>query len=325
MNARRNPPSPLFQDALASDVYGGLSRSPQKELPSKYLYDPIGSGLFELITLLPEYGLTRAEERILHAHAEEVFDRLGPVSMVAELGSGSGRKTRLLLEACARRNHATYYPIEISATALAQCERELGDIERLGIVGMEREYLHGLRDVAVQRGDGATPLLVLFLGSTIGNFEREAAVRFLAEIRACLRPGDGLLLGADLDKPRQQMLDAYDDALGITAAFNLNLLLRLNRELGANFDLRQFKHEARFNKAMRAVEMHLRSLTHQTVEIPGAALTLTLQAGETIWTEISHKYLADEVMAMGAQAGFQTRAQWRDEEWPFAETLLVAA
>lgn len=320
------PSPPLLgaaMDTLATDVYAGLTRSPQKELPSKYLYDSIGSALFELITQLPEYGLTRAEERILQTHADAMLARLGPVDTVAELGSGSGRKTRYLLEACARRNPATYFPIEISATALAQCQRELGDIDSVAIVGLEREYLQGLQDVVTQRHTPG-PLLVLFLGSTLGNFERSAARRFLGQMRSLLRAGDGLLLGTDLHKPTPQVIAAYDDPLGITAAFNLNLLLRLNRELGAHFDLRRFCHEARFNEQTQAIEMHIRSLETQTIDVPGAGLSVTLQAGETIWTEASHKYHADEILSLGQQTGFVNGGQWVDERWPFADTLLIA-
>lgn len=310
-------------DAFATDVYGGLSRAPQKTLPSKYLYDAVGSALFEVITHLPEYGLTRADERLLKQHADDVLQALGPVDTVAELGSGSGRKTRWVLEACARRRPCTYHPIEISATALAQCSLAFGDIAGVKVQGIEREYLPGLQQVsALRQGDG--PMLLLFLGSTIGNFARPDAQRFLADVRKLLRPGDGLLLGTDLVKPRQALIEAYDDALGVTAAFNLNLLVRMNRELGADFDLRQFKHEARFNPDTSAIEMHIRSNVKQQVAIPAAGLVVDFDAGETIWTEISRKYLAPDVLDMGARAGFAQGGQWIDDAWPFAETLLVA-
>lgn len=311
-------------DALATDVYGGLTQSPQKTLPSKYLYDAVGSALFEVITHLPEYGLTRADERLIKAHAKDVLMKVGPVRTVVELGSGSGRKTRWMLETCAQRHPCTYYPIEISATALAHCSRELSDIVGVKVLGVEREYLPGLQQVAAMR-QGDSPMLLLFLGSTIGNFARADAQRFLGDVRKLMRPGDALLLGTDLVKPRQQLVAAYDDALGITAAFNLNLLVRLNRELGANFDVRQFQHEARFNPETSAIEMHIRSRVRQAVDIPGAGLTVRFEVGETIWTEISRKYLASDVVAMGEQAGFDSGGQWIDEGWPFAETLLVAA
>ncbi|CAH0354954.1 L-histidine N(alpha)-methyltransferase [Aquabacterium sp. CECT 9606] len=317
-------PTAAQADAFATDVYGGLTQSPQKTLPSKYLYDAVGSALFEVITHLPEYGLTRADERLIKANAQDILARTGPVRTVVELGSGSGRKTRWVLEACARHQPCTYYPIEISATALAQCGRELSDIAGVKVLGIEREYLPGLQQITAMR-QGESPMLVLFLGSTIGNFARPDAQRFLGDVRKMMRPGDALLLGTDLVKPTQTLVSAYDDALGVTAAFNLNLLVRMNRELSAGFDLKQFEHEARFNPQASAIEMHIRSRVKQSVEIPGAGLTVEFEAGDTIWTEISRKYLAPDVLAMGAQAGFTSGGQWIDEDWPFAETLLIAA
>ena len=318
---------------FAADVRAGLDRSGQKELPSKYFYDDVGSALFEVISHLPEYGLTRADERLLRRHASEMVDRLNldrpnmdrlamPVA-VAELGSGSGKKTRWLLEALGRRQRTFYYPVEISRSALAMCERELRDIDSISIVGFEREYLDGLRDVAAYRKSGQ-PLLVLFLGSTIGNFDRPAGVNFLAEVRRILEPGDSLLLGTDLEKPSTQLLAAYDDELGVTAAFNLNLLARINRELDADFDLSQFSHVATINREARSVEMHLRSKRRQAVSIRAAELEVEFQEGETIWTESSHKYSNKEIFQMARDAGFGCEAQWIDEEWPFAESLLVA-
>jgi len=245
-----------------------------------------------------------------------------PVS-VAELGSGSGQKTRHILEALCRRQRTTYYPIEISASALAMCERELSDIESISILGFEREYLDGLLEVAAQRKTDQR-LLVLFLGSTIGNFDRSAGIEFLAEVRRILLPGDWLLLGTDLEKSSVQLLAAYNDELGVTAAFNLNLLARINRELDADFDLAQFEHVAKINHEARSVEMHLRSLRPQTVHIPAADLRVEFLEGETIWTESSHKYSPEEVFSMASVAGFRCEAQWIDEQWPFAENLLVA-
>ena len=308
---------------FACDVRAGLHRPGQKELLSKYLYDEVGSALFEVISFLPEYGLTRADERLLRRHADDILDRVpGPVA-VAELGSGSGKKTRWLLEALARRQRAFYYPVEISPSALAMCERELRDIDSISIVGFEREYLDGLSEVARHRKSGQR-LLVLFLGSTIGNFDREAGTKFLGDVRNILQPEDALLLGTDLEKPRQQLLRAYDDELGVTAAFNLNLLARINRELGADFDLGQFVHEAKINPFVRSVEMHLRSKRQQTVRIPAADLSVEFLEGETIWTESSHKYSAKEIFRMASSAGFRCEAQWIDQQWPFAENLLVA-
>jgi L-histidine Nalpha-methyltransferase len=308
---------------FAADVRVGLIRQGQKELPSKYLYDEVGSSLFEVISLLPEYGLTRADERLLRRHAHEIVERLaGPIA-VAELGSGTGKKTRWILEALGRRQHTTYYPVEISHAALAMCERELQDIDSVNIVGFEREYREGLLEVAARRKPGQH-LLVLFLGSTIGNFDRMAGIAFLDGIRRILEPGDALLLGTDLEKSSSQLLAAYDDELGVTAAFNLNLLVRINRQLGADFDLRHFSHQARINHFARSVEMHLRSERKQTVTIPAAGAVVEFQEGETIWTESSHKYSIDEVKKMARDAGFRCDAQWIDQQWPFAENLLIA-
>src|ERR1700690_3670770 len=254
---------------FAAEVRAGLTAAGQKELPSKYLYDDVGSALFEVISVLPQYGLTRADERLLRRHASDIVEQVpGPVA-VAELGSGSGKKTRWLLKALCQRQHVAYFPIEISPTALAMCERELGDIDCMSIEGFEREYLDGLLEVAARRREGQH-LLVLFLGSTIGNFDRMAGLKFLNQVRRILQPGDSLLLGTDLEKPAAQLLAAYDDELGVTAAFNLNLLARINRELGGDFDLGHFKHVAKINSHSRSVEMHLRSTCRQTVDIPAS-------------------------------------------------------
>lgn len=315
--------APYSRPDLAGDVRAGLCRPGQKELPSKYLYDEIGSALFEVVSVLPEYGVTRADERILQRHAADIVSRLKPQVLVAELGSGSGRKTRWLLEALAARQCTTYCPIEISPTALARCETELGQIDCLSIVGFERPYLDGLLAAAAKRKEN-DHLLVLFLGSTIGNFDRDAAERFLTEVRRILFRGDALLLGTDLEKPLAQLLAAYDDPLGVTAAFNLNLLARINRELGADFNLTAFRHEARYNTLYQRVEMHLRSMRDQTVTIPRARCAISFLKNETIWTESSHKYRAEDIPAMAERNGFRCDTQWIDTEWPFAESLLIA-
>jgi len=308
---------------FAAEVRAGLTRAGQKELPSKYLYDDVGSALFEVISHLPEYGLTRADERLLRRYSDDIADRVaGPVA-IAELGSGSGRKTRWLLEAFCRRQRTSYYPVEISHSALVMCERELSDIDAISIVGFEREYLDGLLEVAAYRKSGQR-LLVLFLGSTIGNFDRPAGVKFLSDVRCILQPGDSLLLGTDIEKSSIELLRAYDDQLGVTAAFNLNLLARVNRELGADFDLSQFAHLARINEEVRSVEMHLESRRHQAVSISAAEVVVEFQEGETIWTESSHKYALGEIYEMARAAGFRCEVQWVDQQWPFAENLLIA-
>src|SRR6266705_5345321 len=287
---------------FASDVRRDLSKTPQRELHSKYLYDAVGTALFEVITLLPEYGLTRADERLLKANAADIVDRLPAPPIVAELGSGSGRKTRWILEALARRAYVLYYPIDVSASALHACRNELGTIDSVHIVEIEGAYIDGLAEVTRRRS--GEPLLVLFLGSTIGNFERGPAEQFLRQIRALLVPGDALLLGTDLVKPMSQVLPAYDDPIGVTAAFNLNLLARINRDLNADFDPRRFRHQARYNQLEQRVEIHLLSQVSQTVRIRAADFEFTLRAGETIWTESSHKFVLDEIPELARKTGF---------------------
>ncbi|HEV2206626.1 MAG TPA: L-histidine N(alpha)-methyltransferase [Candidatus Acidoferrales bacterium] len=308
---------------FSSDVVTGLTHPGQKEIPSKYLWNEVGSALFDAICMLPEYGLSRAGMRLLQRHSAEMVAKLPAPVIVAELGSGTGQKTRWLLEALARRQRVNYYPIDISQSALHRCEQELGQIEMVSIVGFERAYLEGLREVAARRPDGQA-LLVLFLGSTIGNFDRPEGERFLRQVREILSEGDSLLLATDLEKPVEQILLAYDDPAGVTAAFNKNLLSRINRELDADFDLSRFRHEARWDESERRVEMHLRSTEWQRVTIRKAGFRFYLRKDETIWTESSHKYNCEEVVSMGSRAGFRSAGQWRDAEWPFAQTLFFA-
>jgi dimethylhistidine N-methyltransferase len=322
--SKMSPPSSPALLTFAAEVRAGLSKPYQRELPSIYLYDEIGTALFEVITLLPEYGLSRADERLMRRYAPDILERLAPPVAVAELGSGTGKKTRWVLEALARREPVSYFPIDISGAALVKCRQELSGLGAVSIVGLEKSYLDGLADVARLRRKGQT-LLVLFLGSTIGNFERPAADEFLQEIRKCLLPGDAILLGTDLEKDVGKMLLAYDDPAGVTRAFNLNLLARINRELGGDFLLENFEHEARYNEELRRIEMHLRSKRRQTVSIAAADFTCTLEAGESIWTEACHKFRADEIPGMAQRAGFICEAQWVDGEWAFAENFCLAA
>jgi dimethylhistidine N-methyltransferase len=306
---------------FAREVRAGLTRPEQKTLPCRYFYDSVGSALFEAITQLPEYGLTRAEERILCANSQALVDRMPRNLIVAELGSGSGVKTRAILEKLRQRQIVVYYPIDVSGTALAQCSLELG---RIGAVfPLEMSYLDGLREASGRRAAGQ-PLLVLFLGSTIGNFESEAAIDFLYAVRQCLTPGDALLLGTDLVKPTPRLIDAYDDPIGVTAAFNLNILARINRELGADFDLRQFEHVIRYDEEAQRIEMHLRSLVYQIVSIRGADLIVDLVPNETICTEACHKFRTEQVDEIARVAGFRVETRWVDREWPFADNLLRA-
>jgi L-histidine Nalpha-methyltransferase len=307
---------------FAREVRAGLTRPEQKTLPCRYFYDSVGSALFEAITQLPEYGLTRAEERILQAHAQALTDRLPRNLVVAELGSGSGTKTRAILERLRQRQTVVYYPIDVSGAALAKCNLELG---RLGeVFPLEMSYLDGLREVSNRRTTGQ-PLLIMFLGSTIGNFASDAAVDFLLAIRQCLAPGDSLLLGTDLVKPLEKLLAAYDDPTGVTAAFNLNLLGRINRELEADFDLRQFEHLVRYDEEAQRIEMHLKSRVYQIVSIHKSDLIVDFAPNETICTESCHKFRLEQIDEMARVAGFRVETRWVDREWPFAENLLRAA
>jgi L-histidine N-alpha-methyltransferase len=306
---------------FAFDVLEGLTKR-EKSLPPRYFYDDLGSALFQAITLLPEYGLTRADERLLKKHAPTVAAQLETPFLIAELGSGDGSKTSHLLRAGGVGGELlTYCPIDISPAALQVCQRELEPVADVRpILG---DYMTGLGQVRDWRTEG-DQLLVLFLGSTIGNFDRDSIPEFLEKVRGFLNVGDLFLLGADLVKPEESLLAAYDDSLGVTAAFNLNLLHRINRELGGNFDLPAFRHQARWNPQQRSIEIHLLSSIAQVVFLEALQLAVTFREGETIWTESCHKFTVQELEAFGSEAGFEVAETWVDQEWPFAESLWRA-
>lgn len=297
----------VLANEFAREVRAGLTGAQQKTLPCRYLYDEVGSALFEAITVLPEYGLTRADTRVLEAHAGELAELLPPNTLVAELGSGSGAKTRPLLERIYSRKPGVYYPIDLSQRALARCAVELGTTA--AVVPLEASYLDGLRQVAERRAPGQT-LLLLFLGSTIGNFEPEYAIDFLLAVRLSLQPGDVMLLGTDLEKPASQVIAAYDDAAGVTAAFNLNLLARINRELGADFNLDAFEHHAFYNAERSRIEMHLASTRRQRVRV--CDTTIEFRAGETIHTENSYKFSIESFQALAHGSGWSPLKAWTD-------------
>jgi L-histidine N-alpha-methyltransferase len=304
---------------FAIDVAEGLSWARQKQIAPRYFYDDLGSVLFEAITLLPEYGLTRADENLLRLHATKIISETGPLSVIAELGSGSGRKTRHILAAAASMQHDVLYtPIDVSRGALAACERELCDVAQVQPVCAD--WIEGLQEIARSR-IGNKPLLLLFLGSSIGNLDRREIVDFLKQVRSNLRPGDFFLLGADLIKDIDVMITAYDDPTGVTAAFNLNILARINRELGADFDLRSFAHEVRWNSEERRIEMHLLSGRSQVAYVGDLDTTFEFRAGETICTEFSHKFTQSELLSYARLSGFTPIEMWVDKAWPFAEAL----
>ncbi|HEV8128459.1 MAG TPA: L-histidine N(alpha)-methyltransferase [Candidatus Eisenbacteria bacterium] len=311
-----------LEPELLAEVKAGLT-STTKRLPASLLYDELGTALFEAISYLPEYGLTRADERILRANAGAIMRALTPPLVVAELGSGSGRKTRPLLEALASRQAVSYYPIDISPTALERCETELDAVSGVKLTAIQGDYVQGLLEAASRRPPGHQ-MLVLFLGSTIGNFEPGHADSFLRDVRRAMREGDGLLLGTDLVKPAAMLVPAYDDPLGVTAAFNKNLLARLNREAGATFDLARFRHEARWRETERRIEMHLVARRAHEVRVGAIDRTIAFREGESIWTESSYKFRLEDVDRLARSAHFEPVARWTDSEWPFAETLLRA-
>lgn len=309
---------------LAREVRRDLTRQP-RQLQSKYLYDALGSSLFEAICHLPWYEVTRAELRLLQEHAPEIAAQLGDPVTILELGCGSGVKLGVLAEALqAAGRKALVHLIDLSSSALEQSEQRLGRLEHFSVIEHRLTYEEGLRRASRRRlVDG--PMLVLFLGSNLGNFDPEVAADFLLQIRRDLEPGDAFLLGTDLVKEPEVLRLAYDDPLGVTAAFNKNLLVRLNRELGADFDPAAFAHRAVWNEPHLRVEMHLVSLRRQTVHLPGADLEVEFQEGEPIWTESSHKYRPETAIAMGEAAGFRCRRQWVDGQAGFALTLLTPA
>jgi len=325
--ARRSPRRPPALEPAGSvarfamDVRHYLIQSP-RQLPSRYLYDDLGSVLFEAICRLPWYPLTRAEMRLLARHAPQILDRR--VTSIVELGAGSGLKLSALIRAAgAHRGRLDAHIVDVSATALAGTRRALAEFHDLRVVTHETTYETGLEALSgAPHARGRR--LMLFLGSNIGNFDPEGRDRFLRALRGPLRPGDRLLLGVDLVKPMRDLMLAYDDPLGVTAAFNRNLLTRINRELWADFVLDRFAHHVAWNADRGRIEMHLRSTTAQRVVIPAAGLDLTLRKGETIWTESSYKYETGGVVDMLQRAGFGVVAQWTDAAGRFALTLAEA-
>jgi L-histidine Nalpha-methyltransferase len=307
---------------FAEDVEYYLSLTP-RQLPSRYLYDDLGSALFEAICRLPWYGITRIEQELLARHAPKIFARLAPLSTLVELGPGSGEKLALMLTAAADRFHAiTVHLVDVSPSALAMAAQTLDRLAGVRVVTHEARYEAGLAEVTGAERSGRT--LVLFLGSNIGNFDPPGADAFLRSIRASLVPGDALLIGTDLVKSERDLLRAYDDPLGVTAAFNRNLLVRANCELGADFDVDGFTHRAVWNARESRIEMHLVSTRRQRVRIPASRLDITFERDETIWTESSYKYRYADVPAMLERAGFGPIEQWRDQHSSFALTLVSA-
>jgi dimethylhistidine N-methyltransferase len=307
-------------EIFAAEVAEYLQRQP-RQLPSKYLYDALGSSLFEAICRLPWYRITRAESALLSKYSAEILRQVTHPFAIAELGCGNGDKLALLLER-GRTDCREVHLIDMSIEALERARDRLRAVRVQAIHSHAVGYEEGFRRVAARRIP-RVPLMVLFLGSNIGNFDPPAARALLTGIRALLGPGDGLLLGNDLVKPEPELLLAYDDPLQVTAAFNRNLLRRINDELGGSFDLDAFAHRALWNARESRVEMHLVSRRKQPVRIEAAGLELVFGDGEPIWTESSYKYDPEAVIAEGVAAGFSPGRQWIDDAARFALTSFT--
>ncbi len=308
------------QANFAGDILSGLSATP-KHLFAKYLYDELGSQLFESICRVDEYYLTRAESEILSRHADEIVSLVAGCETLVELGSGSAEKTRQIIEALLRqRAELLFVPVDISASALEKSSRSLLEsYSGLKICAYAADYLDGL---AALKSLNAGPLLVLFLGSNIGNFEKDEAAGFLRAIRGVVKPGDALLLGADLKKDRATLEAAYNDSLGVTRAFIVNELARINRELGGNFDLWAFGLRSLYNDEAGCVEVYLESLRSQSVYIHGLDLTISLAAGERIHVEYSYKYSLDDLARLANESGFELTSTWLDDQKRFSSNLF---
>jgi dimethylhistidine N-methyltransferase len=316
-------PDSTLTDAFAAEMVRDLRRTP-KQLQAQYLYDALGSNLFDAICRLPWYRITRAEARLLRQHAREIASAVPgwlDEPTVVELGCGNGEKIEMILTTVPDVPIDVHL-IDISPDALQATMARLAGLSHVTVTPHEAPYEAGLDRVrALLRTRG--PALVLFLGSNIGNFDRPVAASLLRSIRHALQPGSALLLGADLVKPPETLVLAYDDPLGVTAAFNKNLLVRINRELGADFDLSAFEHRAIWNDDDQRIEMHLVSLHAQEVRLAGT-VKIGFEAGETIWTESSYKYTEDAIADLGLRTGFAVTTQWIDPEAGFALTLFEA-
>jgi L-histidine Nalpha-methyltransferase len=308
---------------LAEDVRKGLAAQPKRFLP-KYFYDELGSQLFEAICLLPEYYLTRAENEIFQRYAGEIAGSVDGHVTLVEMGSGSASKTRAIIEALLRRQSGLLFmPVDISASALESSSRILlQSYPPLKIEAYAADYFAGLAELGKKPRQRT---LALFLGSNISNFDLEEALRFLRALRSVLRTGDALLLGADLKKDPAILEAAYNDSLGVTSAFNLNVLARINRELGGSFDLRAFRHHAFYNEPMGRIEIYIQSLADQTVRIEKLDLEVEFAAGELIHTENSYKYDLAGIARLARETGFECSRTWLDSQERFSSNLLLAA
>jgi dimethylhistidine N-methyltransferase len=304
---------------LAADLRDGLQLE-QKQISPVFLYDELGGKLFSALCELPWYQIRRAEYALIQHHAKAIASALrGPVRLI-ELGSGNGDKIEPIVKALEHMQARVDLDLaDVSMPALEEAMQRFSHARKVFAryhVGMYEACFD-----AALGGPATERRLVAFLGSNLGNFSRSAAEDFILELRQRMRPGDGILLGLDLVKPPEVLLQAYDDPIGVTAAFNRNILARINREFGADFDLPSFRHEARWNEEAQRIEMHLVSEHRQAVTIADLDLQFELSAGESIWTESSHKYTVEGADALLASAGFQIRERWVDTQSGFMNAV----
>jgi dimethylhistidine N-methyltransferase len=303
---------------IAEEVLRGLTTQPRR-LPPKLFYDAAGSHLFEQITETPEYYPTRTERAILKKYSGEIVRQAGTNITLVELGAGSASKTQVLIEALLRRQlRADFYPVDVSSSALQGALKTLnGHFPRLRVSPIVADYTHKIPDLNSLPGRK----LVLFIGSTIGNFEPDEAMAFLKSVRRSLQPGDALLIGFDLIKNAGVLHAAYNDAQGVTAAFNKNMLVRINRELGGSFDVAAFEHVALWNRRKARIEMHLESMYEQTVWVQDLGRGFHFEKGERIHTENSYKFNAASIARLLRRSGFRLETRWTDAQGWFCEAL----
>jgi L-histidine N-alpha-methyltransferase len=326
MSAISLPKLPALESSpVAAEVLNGLTAQP-KTLSPWLFYDQAGSQLFEEITELPEYYVTRTERNILALHADEIVSAAaaGRDLSIIELGAGTATKTGLLLNAAVGlQGSVTYYPIDVSATALEEARARLeAELPEVTVEPIVADYTEGMRQNSAAHFGRR---LVLYIGSSIGNFSPADAMEVLRGVRSQLLPGDSLLLGTDMVKDTRLLLAAYDDAAGVTGRFNMNLLVRINRDLDANFNPQLFRHQARWNQQQSRIEMHLESLLAQKVSVRALDLQVRFRLGETIHTENSYKFTDEQVLALLTRAGFKLRQQWSDAKGWFTVYLAVAS
>ncbi|HEV7519450.1 MAG TPA: L-histidine N(alpha)-methyltransferase [Candidatus Angelobacter sp.] len=308
----------LLVSPIAEEVLRGLIARPRR-LPPKLFYDAAGSQLFDQITETPEYYPTRTERAILQEYSAEIVRQAGPNLTLVELGAGSASKTEVLIEALLRRQmRADFYPVDVSSSALQGALTTLnGRFPRLRVSPIVADYTQRIPDLNALPGRK----LVLFIGSTIGNFEPEEALAFLKNVHRSLQPGDAVLIGFDLIKDAGVLHDAYNDAQGVTAAFNKNMLVRINRELGGSFDIDSFEHVALWNRRKARIEMHLESLYEQTVWVQDLERGFHFEQGERIHTENSYKFNGASIARLLRRSGFTLERRWIDPQGWFCEAL----